>query len=351
MGRSFVVGKSMWRFILRRLLLMIPTFFGITLVCFLLLRVANADPIAADLQAGVRGAQISQELLEHLRKLYDLDQPWYVQYGRLVKRLATLDFGTRWQDGRPILEVLGEALPVTLLLSFSSLFLSYLVAVPIGVYAAVRQYSLLDQSLTVALFVLYSLPSYWVGTVLLLFLSSGQVLNCSWMEQPGCFPMQGWHVFQGFSELGWWQKVGDVMWHLALPLVTLTYGSLASLSRYMRTGMLETIRQDYIRTARAKGLSERAVIFKHALRNSLIPIVTLLGLQIPYLIAGSVIVEMVFGVRGMGLVALEALRLPDYPLVVTVVACTSVLTMFGILLSDILYAVVDPRISYQGGHN
>src|SRR5512136_199922 len=141
----------MWRFVLRRLVLMIPTFFGITLLCFVLMRAANANPLAADLEAGVKGAQISQELLDHLRKMYDLDQPWYIQYGRLVRRLVTLDFGARWQDGRPIVEVVGEALPITLLLSFSSLFLAYLIAIPIGVYSAVRQYSRADQILTVLL--------------------------------------------------------------------------------------------------------------------------------------------------------------------------------------------------------
>jgi peptide/nickel transport system permease protein len=165
-------------------------------------------------------------------------------------------------------------------------------------------------------------------------------------DTPGCFPLQGWHSFEGFEQMGVLQKLGDVSWHIALPVFTLTYASLASLSRYMRTGMLETIRQDYIRTARAKGLTERVVIFKHALRNSIISIITLLGLQLPYLIGGSVIVESIFGIRGMGLVALEGLRMPDYPLVLTIVAFTAIITMVGILLSDILYALVDPRITY-----
>jgi peptide/nickel transport system permease protein len=335
----------MLRFILRRLALMIPTFFGVTLVCFLLMRMANTDPVTADLEAGVRGYQVSQEALEHLRKLYDLDKPWYVQYGKLVRRLVTLDLGTRWQDGRPIAEILGEALPVTLLLSFLSLGLSYLVAIPIGMYSAIRQYSLSDQIITVILFMLYSLPGFWVGIMLLVFLASGGYVNCSWTEMPGCFPLQGWHSFQGFDQMTFMQKVGDVAWHIVLPIVTLTYASFASLSRYMRTGMLETIRQDYIRTARAKGLTERTVILKHAFRNSVLPIITLLGLQLPFLIGGAVIVEMIFGIRGMGLVALEGLRMPDYPLVITIVAFTAVITMVGILISDLLYAVVDPRIT------
>jgi len=338
----------MLRFIVRRVLLMIPTFFGVTLVCFLLMRMANTDPVTADLEAGVRGYQVSQEALEHLRQLYDLDKPWYVQYGKLVRRLVTLDLGTRWQDGRPIAEILGEALPVTLLLSFLSLSLSYLVAIPIGMYSAVRQYSLSDQIITVILFMLYSLPGFWVGIMLLVFLASGGYVNCPWTDTPGCFPLQGWHSFEGFEQMGLFGRVGDVAWHIVLPIITLTYASFASLSRYMRTGMLETIRQDYIRTARAKGLKERTVILKHAFRNSVIPIITLLGLQLPFLIGGAVIVEMIFGIRGMGLVALEGLRMPDYPLVITIVAFTALITMVGILLSDILYAVVDPRITLGG---
>jgi peptide/nickel transport system permease protein len=336
----------MLRFVLRRIGLMIPTFFGVTLVCFLLMRAANTDPMTADLEAGVRGFTVSQEAIEHLRKLYDLDQPWYVQYRRLVTRLVTLDLGNRWQDGRPIKEVIGEALPITLLLSFLSLFLAYLIAIPVGVYSAVRQYSLGDRIVTVLLFMLYSLPSFWVGIMLLVFLASGSYVNCHWTGAPGCFPLQGWHAFQGFEAMSLWQKIRDVTWHIVLPLATLTYASLASLSRYMRTGMLEAIRQDYIRTARAKGLSERVVILKHALRNSVIPLITLLGLQLPYLIGGSVIVENIFGVRGMGFVALEGLRMPDYPLVITIVAFEALVTMVGVLLSDILYALVDPRIGY-----
>lgn len=336
----------MLRYALRRALWMVPTLFGITLVCFLLLRVANADPVSAQLQNSLRAQQISAEAIAQLRALYDLDQPWYVQYGKLVTRLFTLDLGTRWQDGRPIAEVIGEALPITLTLSFASMFLAYFVSIPLGVFSAVKQYSVVDRSLTVLLFVLYSLPTFWVGTMFIVFLASGKFVVCPWTEDRACFPLQGWHAFDGFAEMSALQKVGDVAWHLVLPVVALTYHSFAVLSRYMRGGMLETLRQDYIRTARAKGLSERTVVFGHALRNSLIPIVTLIGLELPELIAGAVIVESIFGIRGMGLVALEAIRMPDYPLVITIVAFTSVLTMVGVLLSDLLYAVVDPRIKY-----
>lgn len=336
----------MARYVLRRCLWMIPTFFGITLLCFLLLRMANADPVGSRAQDPMSGRQISREAIEQLRKIYDLDKPWYVQYGRLVKRLVTLDLGNTWQDGRPIVEIIGEALPVTLLLTTLSLVLAYLIAIPLGVFSAVRQYTLWDQVVTVCLFVLYSLPSFWLGTMLLVFLGSGKFVVCPWTADRSCFPLQGWHAFTGFENLTFAAKLKDVAWHLVLPVITLTYPALATTSRYMRAGMLETLRQDYVRTARAKGLPARAVVFGHALRNSLIPIATLFGLELPQLIGGSVIVESIFGVRGMGLLALEAIRMPDYPLVITIVAFTAVLTMLGVLGSDLLYALIDPRIKY-----
>jgi len=338
----------MGRFLLRRVGLMIPTFLGVTVICFLVLRLANADPVATSLEGAVTGRQISKEAIEHLRHFYALDQPWPVQYLRLLRRLITFDLGNRWQDGRAISEVIGEALPVTLMLSGMSLVIAYVLAIPLGVFSAAERGTRRDTVMTVLLFVLYSLPSFWVGTMLIVYLSSGQFISCPWLKTKGCFPLQGWHTFRGFQQLGPFNKTVDVLWHVTLPVVTLTYGSLASLSRYMRMGMLETLRQDYIRTARAKGLSERRVNYVHALRNALIPIITLLGLTLPTLIGGSVIVEQIFGIRGMGYVALEAIRLPDYPLVITIVAFTGLLTMLGVLVSDILYAIADPRIRLEG---
>jgi peptide/nickel transport system permease protein len=334
-------------YLARRIAWMIPTLLGITLVCFLLLRMAGGDPVTARLDP-TSGAQISQEALAHLRMLYDLDQPWYVQYGKLLRRLVTLDLGTRWLDGRPILDVIGESLPITMLLSLSSIALAYLIAVPIGVYSAVAHHSLADKIITLVLFVFYSLPGFWLGTMLIVFLASGRYVACPWLEQNACFPLQGWHSFEGFETMTAWQRVKDVAWHLVLPVFTLTYPAIAVISRYMRAGMLETLRQDYVRTARAKGLSERAVIFGHAMRNALIPIITLLGLELPTLISGAVIVESIFGVRGMGYVALEAIRLPDYPLVITIVAVIAIATMIGMLLSDLLYVLFDPRIQLSG---
>jgi peptide/nickel transport system permease protein len=194
---------------------------------------------------------------------------------------------------------------------------------------------------------LYSLPSLWLGTLLLVFLASGTLVRCPWLPHAACFPLQGWHSFAGFDQLGAWGKARDVLWHACLPVITLSYPALAVISRFTRAGMLDSLRQDFIRTARAKGLSERAVVFGHALRNSLLPIVTLLGLELPQLVGGAVVVEAIFGVRGMGLVALEAIRMPDYPLVICIIALTAALTMLGSLIADLTYAALDPRIDYR----
>jgi peptide/nickel transport system permease protein len=339
----------MWGYALRRCLWMIPTLLGVTLVCFVLLRMADVDPAMAQAQDQLRGSQISRQAIAQLRQLYGLNLPWYIQYGRLLSRLLTLDLGNAWQNGRPIVEIIAEALPVTLVLTTVSISLAYLISVPLGVYSAVKHGTLMDQGVTLLLFMLYSLPAFWFGTVLLVFLASGRFVSCAWLPAHACFPLQGFHSFDGWSAMTRWQQLKDVTWHSVLPVVTLTYPAFAVISRYTRAEMLDTLQQDYIRTARAKGLSQRAVLFGHALRNSLLPIVTLLGLELPELVGGSVIVESIFGVRGMGLTALEAARMPDYPLVISLVFLMALVTMLGTLGADLVYAWLDPRIRYNEG--
>jgi peptide/nickel transport system permease protein len=333
------------RFVVRRCLLMIPSVLGVTFVSFLLLRAAGLDPVLSRVQDPMRAGQVSGAALAQLRKLYDLDKPWYEQYAKLLWRFATWNLGTTWQDGRAISEVIGEALPITLTLTCASIALAYMVGVPLGVYAAVRRNSWRERALTVLLFMLYSLPTFWLGTLSLVFLASGRFVSCHWLEHAACFPLQGFHSSSGWERMSAWQKARDLAWHACLPVLTLSYPAFAVISRYARASMLHTLQQDFVRTARAKGLPERAVVFGHAMRNSLLPIVTLLGLELPQLIGGSVIVEAVFGVRGMGLVALEAIRMPDYPLVITIVTLVALLTMLGSLLADMVYAWLDPRIA------
>lgn len=316
---------------------MIPTFFGITLLTFAVSRLAPGDPLM--LEDDAPSGALARETIEHFRKKHGLDDPLPLQYARWVSRVVRLDFGHSTQDHRRVLDKIAEALPKTLLLSTLALFLAYAIAVPLGVYSAVRRGSFAERVITVVLFVLYSMPSFWVAVLLLLTFSSDRVFD--W------FPMQGL-TSQGFGEKGLWGKLLDLCWHLVLPVTCLAYAALASISRYMRSGMLEVVRQDYIRTARAKGLPERVVLFKHALRNSILPVVTLLGLMLPHLIGGSVIVERIFGIHGMGLLAFEAIFHRDYPMVMGITTLVAIFTMVSMLLADLAYALVDPRIRLEG---
>lgn len=329
-------------YLLKRFLLILPTFLGITLITFLIIQLAPGNPVSLKIQQlggeGIRSETVSRDVIEQTKKLYGLDRPIPVQYLLWVKRLATLDFGNSYKDHRPVLAKVGEALPVTLLLNLVSIVLIYLISVPLGVFSAVSPDSRLDRVVTLALFVLYSLPSFWVAMIFIIYLGGGEYLDL--------FPVVG-IVSEGYGSLGFLGKIGNLLWHLVLPVTVLTYGGLAFLSRFSRAQLLEVIRQDYIRTARAKGLPERVVIMKHALRNALIPFVTLMGTLLPALIGGSVIVEQIFSIPGMGRLGFEAVLSRDYPTVMAIAAIEAVLTLASLLISDLVYVLVDPRISFE----
>jgi len=333
----------MRQYILKRLLLILPTLLGITLVTFVIIQLAPGNPATLKIQmtrqGGVTDQAVAQAIVEQTRKLYGLDKPLLVRYGIWLKQIATLNFGNSYKDHRPVMEKIWEAMPITLQISLLSIFLSYLIAIPMGVYSAVKQDSAVDRVSTVALFVLYSLPNFWVATLLIVYLGGGDYLDL--------FPIDGANSFDA-DQWPFWRWLADRIWHLVLPVACLTYGGLASLSRYMRAGMIEVIRQDYILTARAKGLSEKIVVFKHAFRNSVIPIVTFLAFLLPAMIGGSVIVESIFSIPGMGKLGFEAVLSRDYPVIMAIATISALLTLVGILLSDILYVLVDPRISFEG---
>lgn len=333
-------------YILRRLLLMVPTLIGITLMLFLVMQLAPGDPasIAAsgDMASGAGptgGGQVDiQSAYEKFRERFRLDEPLLVQYWAWIKSVATLDFGVEFHDpSQSVSEELGRRLAVTIPLALISSLLSYLIAIPLGIFSAVRRGTLSDKLSTAFVFLLYSLPTFWVGLMLiLLFGATGFDV----------FPVLGLHGkdADAFSD---WERFLDLLWHCVLPVATLTYGGVAYLSRQMRAGMLETLQQDYVRTAVAKGLGRRSVIFKHALRNSLIPVITIFASLLPILVGGSVLVESIFNIPGMGLYGFEALQLRDYPVIMATITASSVMTLVGFLVSDILYAVVDPRIKYE----
>ena len=338
----------MGSYLLRRFLLLIPTFVGVTIISFLIMRLAPGDPAELRAGGGLRGAGEAgistekrgavDEAVAQWRAQYGLDKPLPVQYAVWIKNLFTLKFGDSYKDNQPVFDKIRERLPVTIKLNVLSLFLVYIVAVPLGIYSATHSYSLGDQTTTLFAFVLFALPVVWLGTMAIVFLCGGDYYFL--------FPPGGLTSIDYAPEWPLWQKLKDQIWHLFLPVLMLSYAGFAGLSRYMRSGMLEQLRQDFVQTARAKGLPEGVVIYKHVLRNSLIPMVTILAGILPGLVGGSVIVETIFSIPGLGQLGYEAVLARDFPVVMALFTVSALLTLVGILLSDLLLAVVDPRSAF-----
>lgn len=333
----------MLSYLFKRTLLIIPTFIGITIITFAIIHLAPGDPALLKMQgssSALHSDAAAKTIVSETRSLYGLDKPIYVQYGLWMKRLLKLDFGESFKDHRPVIKKIAETLPITLTLNILAILIIYLVSIPIGVFSALNPKSILDKFITLVLFLLYSLPSFWVASMLIIYLGTEDYFKI--------FPITGF-VSDGASNLPWYGWLANVAWHLVLPVTCLTYAGFAFLSRFTRGSFLEVIKQDYIRTARAKGLTEFKVIYKHALRNAVLPLVTLMGTLLPALLGGSVIIEQIFSIPGMGRLSFESVLARDYPTIMAIAAIDAVLTLFSILLSDILYVAVDPRISFEKG--
>jgi len=327
----------MGAYILRRLLGAIPLLLGVATLIFFVLALAPGDPTAAYFSPN-----LPAEVLEQIRRNFGLDQPIYIRYFKWLGSFLTGNFGYSFAQSRPVADILLEALPNTLILAGVSLALVFLVGVISGVVQAVRQYSLLDGALSVITLFFYSMPSFWLALMLMLIFS----LKAHEWGWPIALPPTGiTSVDYEFLSLG--ERIRDRVVHLILPVTTLTLALAAGVARYTRGQMLEVVRQDYIRTARAKGLPERQVILRHALRNSLIPVVTLLGLYLPFLFSGAVFIEVIFAWPGMGRIIVDAIFMRDYPLVMATSFLFAVMVVLGNLIADVLYAVVDPRIRYD----
>lgn len=330
-------------YLLKRLVLMVPTMLGIIVISFVIIHLAPGDPASqkfggmGQANRGVnaeRGTEMAEKLF---RERYHLDKPLHYQFYKFVQRLVTLDL-TYYQKQGSIMPQLWRHLLVSILINLIVFVLTYLISVPLGVFSATFRDSLADRSVTLVLFVLYSLPSFWVATLMIIWLSNkGQ-----WLY----FPVSGLHDLEA-GKFTTFQYVLDYLHHITLPVICLTYGSLAYLSRQMRAGMLEVIRQDYIRTARAKGVGEPRVILVHALRNGLFPIVTLFGSLLPFLVGGSVIIESIFNIPGMGLFAYEAVLRREYDIVMATLILSALLTLVGILISDVMYVLINPQVSFE----
>ena len=315
-------------FVLRRLFQLFITLVGISIISWVIITQAPGSPIALTLDP-----KVSPKIIEQMMKNYDLDKPMHQQYALWLKKLFTGKLYS-FKDGRPVMEKIGERIWNTLFLNAVATLIIFSLAIPLGVFSARRQYSFLDNLGTFGAYLGISIPSFWLAY--LLILATVKLFG---------YPVLGMRSFvtEDFTTM---EIVMDRLWHLMLPSIILAIGGIAGLSRYTRSSMLEVVRQDYIRTAKAKGLPEETVFYKHALRNALLPIITIFGFLIPDLIGGSIIMESVFAWPGIGRLSYQAVLARDYPVVMTILTISAVLTLIGNFVADILYAVVDPRIRY-----
>ncbi|MDQ0252938.1 peptide/nickel transport system permease protein [Evansella vedderi] len=306
----------MFRFVMKRLLMLIPVLIGVSLIVFTLMQLTPGDPAQIML-----GPQASQEDIENMREQMGLNEPIYVQYFKFLFGIVTLDFGRSIQDGQAVITKIFEHLPATLKLTFAAMVVAIAIGVPVGIISATRQYSFFDHTSTIGALVGFSMPNYWLSLMLIIIFA----VNLNWLPVSG----YGGMVF------------------LILPAIALGTQTAAVIMRMTRSSMLEVLRSDYIRTARAKGLTERAVIYVHALKNALIPIITVVGLQVGVLLEGAILTEAVFSWPGIGRFMVDAIRAKDFPVVQGSVLFIAFLFVMVNLLVDVLYAYIDPRIKAQ----
>jgi peptide/nickel transport system permease protein len=326
----------MLTYVVRRLLYGVLTFFGITIAIFVLVHSVPGDPIS--FYVGTHGmGSLSHAALDEIRREHHLDRPILSQYGWWLRGIVTFDFGTSFIDHRPVTALIAEKLPNTFLLNLVAFLVAALIGAPIGLWSASRSGRPIERASGVVFFLLYSLPSFWVALLLM------QLFSVHFHILP-LFGMTS----DDYLDLGTASKIADRAKHLILPVITLSYAQLAIYARFSKSALTEVIRQDFITTARAKGATSAAVLWHHALRNALIPLITLLGLTLPYLVSGSVIVEEIFQWDGIGRLYFDAISTRDYPTVLGLSVATAVATLLASLLADILYAVADPRIRLEG---
>lgn len=324
----------MKRYLLRRLLVMIPTLFGIIMITFFIIRLAPGNPVQA--MTGGVAKRTSIETYQALMKEYGLDKPLVVQFFSWAARSVMLDFGESYTYKKPVTSLILEKLPVTLYLNIISTVLIFSISLSAGVRSAVNKDGWFDRLSGTLFFILYSLFVPWVAVSLITIFS----------VKLNVFPLLGITSID-FIDMPWWRKPIDILWHSVLPVLVMSYSGFAYLSRIVRSSMLEVLGQEYILAARSKGLSEKTVLYRHGLRNALIPLVTIFGSLLPGLIGGSVIIERIFSIDGMGNLFFSSVLARDYPVIMGLSTISALLTLAGILVSDVLYAAVDPRIRLE----
>ena len=345
----------MGKYLLRRILMLIPTLLGITIVVFGIINLAPGSPVEQKIQqmqfAGADGqgttsagssskrrTAVSKEVIEALKKQYGFDKPIHIRYWIWLKNLSKFDFGESFSYEEDVVEVISSKLPVSLQFGVVSLILSYLISIPFGILKAIKDGSKFDQLSSFILFVAYSIPGFMLAIFFIVFLSGGSFFDI--------FPIGGLYS-DFYDEMNTWERIWDRVYHFVLPLTCYVIGSFTTLTILMKNSLIEEIRKDYIRTARAKGLSEKVVYLKHALRNALIPIVTGLGSFLSVFFAGSLLLEKIFQLDGMGLLGFNSLLSRDYNVLMGLVFIQALLMLVGNIISDIAYVLVDPRIDFS----
>lgn len=344
----------MFVYIARRILFMIPTFFGITLLSFLFINMAPGGPVEQRIQA-IRFGQgaaakesgsvskrgdtgVNQEILEALKKQYGFDKPVHVRYGIWLKNIVQLDFGNSFTYEEPVMSLIASKFPVSMQFGVISFLLTYLVCIPLGVRMAIKANSFFDRSAQLILFFIYSIPSLILGIVLIVVFAGASYFD--WFPTGGLYS-------DSYEGLDFWGKISDRIQHFILPLTVYTIGGFTTLTMLMRNSMLDVTKQDYIRTARAKGLEDRVVYYKHALRNALIPIATGIGGFLGVFLSGSLIIETIFRLDGLGLLSYNSLIARDYNVIMALIFLSSMVLMLGRLVSDVILVFVDPRIDFK----
>ncbi len=348
----------MIKYLLKRILMMIPTLLGVTIIVFIIINLAPGSPIEQKLQAlkfgggaSAGGANqiagsssqsgsstVSNEVLEALKKQYGFDKPIHERYFLWLKNILTLNLGESFTYEEPVSNVITSKFPVSLQFGLFSLLLSYLISIPLGIYKAVKSGSSFDTLSSIVLFIFYSIPPFMLGILLIVFLGGGSFFDL--------FPIGG-ITSDNYDDLSFFNQITDRIHHFVLPLFCYVIGSFTSLTLLMKNSLLEEINKDYVRTARAKGLNEKVVILKHALRNALIPIVTGIGSFLSVFFAGSLLIETIFQLDGIGLLSYKSILSRDYNVIMGLVFFQSLLFLLGNIISDLCYVIVDPRIDFS----
>jgi microcin C transport system permease protein len=341
----------MFKYLLKRILMMIPTLIGITVLSFVVINLAPGGPVEQRIQQlrfggaeGDGGAQtrgdagVSEEVIEALRKQYGFDKPIHIRYFIWLKNVVTFNFGESFTYEEPVIDVIVSKFPVSLQFGIISLILTYLICVPLGVIKATKDGGVFDISSSFILFILYSVPALMLGVLLIVFFAGGSYYN--W------FPLGGMRSddYESFTSMG---KLLDRAHHFILPMICYMVNSFTVLTFMMKNSILDEIKLDYVRTARAKGLKERSVMYKHVLRNALIPIVTGIGSFLGVFLAGSLIIETLFNLDGIGLLGYKSTLARDYNVIMALIFISSLVSLLGRLISDFLYVIVDPRIDFS----